>query len=110
MEPTLAGIAVLRANPSPFGSIAGFLKYTINNVAELELLMMHNRKYAAEIAHNVSTRKRKAIVERAAEVGFLGTWGGECMHLPWMKRWGQMDMCMDGTQCVGASACLTWVD
>lgn len=35
---------------------------------ELELLMMHNRKYAAEIAHNVSTQKRKAIVERAREV------------------------------------------
>lgn len=29
---------------------------------------MHNRKYAAEIAHNVSSLKRKAIVERAREV------------------------------------------
>jgi large subunit ribosomal protein L32e len=29
---------------------------------------MHNRRYAAEIASNVSARKRKAIVERAAQL------------------------------------------
>ena len=43
----------------------------VHNSKELELLLMHNRKYAAEIAHNVSSLKRKAIVERAREVRIL---------------------------------------
>ena len=30
--------------------------------------MMHNRKYCAEVAYNVSTLNRKAIVERAQQL------------------------------------------
>jgi len=46
----------------------GFLKFVVHNVKDLELLLMHNRKYAAEIASNVSSRNRKVIVERAAQL------------------------------------------
>jgi ribosomal protein L32E len=36
----------------------------VNNVRELELLLMHNKSFAAEIAHGVSSKNRVAILER----------------------------------------------
>ncbi|KAK9806907.1 hypothetical protein WJX72_007045 [[Myrmecia] bisecta] len=54
---------------------SGFYKFVVHNVKELELLLMHNKKYAAEIAHNVSSRKRKDIVDRAAELNINVTNG-----------------------------------
>ncbi|ELW62462.1 60S ribosomal protein L32 [Tupaia chinensis] len=35
---------------------------------ELEVLLMSNQSYCAEVAHNDSSRNRKVIVERAAQL------------------------------------------
>lgn len=37
------------------------------------MLLMQSRTYSAEIAHAVGSRKRKEIVERAAELGIRVT-------------------------------------
>ncbi|KAI9021208.1 ribosomal protein L32e [Hyaloraphidium curvatum] len=46
----------------------GFKKFVIHSAKELDVLLMHNRVFAAEIAHNVSARNRVAIVEKAAQL------------------------------------------
>ena len=42
----------------------GLKKFLVSNVKEVDLLLMHNKTFAAEIAHNVSSRNRIAILER----------------------------------------------
>lgn len=47
----------------------GFKRFLVRNPGELDLLLMHNQTFAAEIAHNVSARKRIAICEKAKVLG-----------------------------------------
>ncbi|XP_060249250.1 large ribosomal subunit protein eL32-like [Meriones unguiculatus] len=54
--------------------LRGFRKFLVHNVKELEVLLMCNNKtYCAEIAHNVSSKNRKAILERAAQLALRVT-------------------------------------
>eukprot|EP01133_Synstelium_polycarpum_P013649 gene13649-16072_t len=46
----------------------GFKRFVIRNVEELQVLLMQNRRYAAEIFHGVSAKNRKTIIEKAAEL------------------------------------------
>lgn len=47
---------------------SGFRKFVVSNVKELEMLMMQNRSYAAEIAGGVGAKQRVGIVKRAQEL------------------------------------------
>ncbi|KAF5923353.1 hypothetical protein HPG69_006521 [Diceros bicornis minor] len=51
----------------------GFPKSLVHNIKELEVLLMCNKSYCAEIAHNVSSKNHKAIAERAAQLAIRHT-------------------------------------
>ena len=46
----------------------GFKTFLVTNAAELEVLLMNNRTYKAEIGKGLSKSKRAAIVQRAREL------------------------------------------
>ncbi|ODV97189.1 hypothetical protein PACTADRAFT_48938 [Pachysolen tannophilus NRRL Y-2460] len=48
---------------------SGHKSYLVSNIKDLEVLMMHTKTYAGEIAHNVSSRKRVEILARAKALG-----------------------------------------
>lgn len=43
----------------------GFKKFVVHNVEEIDVLLMHNREYCAEVARGVSSKSRREIVARA---------------------------------------------
>ncbi|KAJ8794967.1 hypothetical protein J1605_018554 [Eschrichtius robustus] len=47
---------------------SSFRKFLVHLVKELEVRLMCNKAYYAEIAHNLSSKNQKAIVERAAQL------------------------------------------
>ncbi|KAK3078750.1 60S ribosomal protein L32 [Coniosporium uncinatum] len=47
---------------------SGHKAFLVHNQKDLDLLLMHNRTFAAEIAHGVSARKRVDIVARAKQL------------------------------------------
>lgn len=50
-------------------SPSGHKTFLVSNPSDVELLLLHTKTYAAEIAHNVSSRKRIEIVEKAKALG-----------------------------------------
>ncbi|RDL39510.1 Ribosomal protein L32e [Venustampulla echinocandica] len=48
---------------------SGHKAFLVNNIQDVDLLLMHNKTFAAEIGHAVSSRKRITIIERAKQLG-----------------------------------------
>ncbi|KAL6232764.1 hypothetical protein BDW75DRAFT_242667 [Aspergillus navahoensis] len=48
---------------------SGHKAFLVHNTKDVELLLMHNRTYAAEIASAVSSRKRVDIIAKAKALG-----------------------------------------
>ncbi|KAM9919200.1 hypothetical protein OXX59_008114 [Metschnikowia pulcherrima] len=48
---------------------SGHRVHLVRNVNDLDVLLMHTKTYAAEIAHNVSSKNRVDIVAKAKSLG-----------------------------------------
>jgi large subunit ribosomal protein L32e len=51
----------------------GLYKMKVQQESDLDMVLMHNDRFAVELAHNLSARKRKAIVEKAEKYGLYVT-------------------------------------
>jgi len=47
----------------------GLYPFVVKTPKDIDMLLMHNEKFAAVIAHNLSARNRKIVLERAAQLG-----------------------------------------
>ncbi|KAK3213535.1 hypothetical protein GRF29_28g210999 [Pseudopithomyces chartarum] len=48
---------------------SGHKAFVVNNARDVDLLLMHNQTFAAEISHSVSARKRIDIIAKAKQLG-----------------------------------------
>lgn len=48
---------------------SGHKIFLVKNIKDLDVLMLHTKTYAAEIAHNVSSKNRVEIVAKAKSLG-----------------------------------------
>ena len=46
----------------------GFKKFLVKNLEDMDVLLMNNRKFCAEIAANLSARKKALIIKKAQEM------------------------------------------
>jgi len=51
----------------------GLYKATVTCPGDLDMYLMHNDKFAVEFAHNLSSKTRKAMVEKAEKYGLYIT-------------------------------------
>ncbi|EGV62236.1 60S ribosomal protein L32 [Yamadazyma tenuis] len=56
-------------NKTKFLMPSGHKAYLVKNLKDLDVLLMHTKTYAAEIAHNVSAKNRVDIIEKAKKLG-----------------------------------------
>lgn len=52
---------------------SGHKVYLVKNIKDLDVLLLHTKTYAAEIAHNISAKNRVEIVAKAKKLGLKVT-------------------------------------